>query len=439
MGQVPQQLGGALGPGAADVGPVLVPLHGGPAHGAHRWEHIGDGPLGPLLPYHGQNLRDDLPRLAHQHRVPDAHVLLRNKILVVEGGVGDGGPRQPHRLQHCLGGEHPGAAHLNDDVHHLGGLHLRGILVGRRPPGKFRRAAQGLPLAQIVDLDDRPVDVKGELLPVLPDGGHLVHRLLNGGGAVMGNHFKVLGFQIVQCLQVGVERLPLRPLDVKDRNIQLPGGGHLGVQLPQRAGGGVSGVCKEGLSPSLPLLVEGVEHLFGHIDLPPDNELAGGVRDAQGDGLHRPQVFGHVLPHLAVPPGGAPDKQAVLILQGHGQAVHLGLHVVYRVGDHALHPLVELAQLVVVKYVLEGLQGHLVDHLLEGLQRLSTDSLGRRIWSNKLRVGPLQLLQPAELVVVVVVRHTGVILYIVLVVGLLQLPAKGLDLLLNVHQSSSCV
>ena len=256
VGQIPQQLGGALGPGAADVGPVFVPLHRGPAHGAHRGEHIGDGPHGPLLPYHRQNLRDDLPRLAHQHRVPDAHVLLGNKILVVEGGVGDGSPRQPHRLQHRLGGEHPGTAHLDDDVHHLGGLHLRGILVGRRPPGKFRRAAQGLPLAQIVDLNDRPVDVKGELLPVFPDGGHPVHRLLNGGGTVMGNHFKVLGFQIVQRLQVGVERLPLRPLDVKDRNIQLPGGGHLGVQLPQGPGGGVPGVCKESLSPSLPLLVD---------------------------------------------------------------------------------------------------------------------------------------------------------------------------------------
>ena len=182
-----------------------------------------------------------------------------------------------------------------------------------------------------------------------------------------------------------------------------------------------------------------MEHLLGHIDLPPDNELAGGVRDAQGDGLHRPQVFGHVLPHLAVPPGGPPDKQAVFILQGHGQTVHLGLHVVYRVGGHTLHPLVELAQLVVVKYVLEGLQGHLVDHLGEGLQGFSSHPLGGGIGGDELGVRPLQLLQPAELVVVVVVRHAGVILYIVLVVGLLQLPAKGLDLLLNVHQSSSCV
>ena len=421
------------------MGPVLVPLHGGPAHGTHRGEHIGDRPLGPLLPYHGQNLRDDLPRLAHQHRVPDAHVLLGNEILVVEGGVGDGGPRQPHRLQHRLGGEHPGAAHLDDDVHHLGGLHLRGVLVGRRPPGELGGAAQGLPLSQIVDLDDRTVDIEGELLPALPDGGHPVHRLLNGGGAVMGNHFKVLGLQIVQRLQVGAERLPLRPLDVKDRNVQLPGGGHLGVQLPQGPGGGVPGVGKEGLPPSLPLLVEGVEHFLGHIDLPPDNELAGGVRDAQGNGLYRPQVFGHVLPHLAVPPGGPPDKQAVFILQGHGQTVHLGLHVVYRVGGHTLHPLVELAQLVVVKYVLEGLQGHLVDHLGEGLQGFSSHPLGGGIGGDELGVLPLQLLQPAELVVVVVVRHAGVILYIVLVVGLLQLPAKGLDLLLNVHQSSSCV
>ena len=338
-----------------------------------------------------------------------------------------------------LGGEHPGAAHLDDNIHHLGGLHLRGVLVGRRPPGKLGGGAQLLPLGQVVDLDDRPIDVKGEVLPPFPDGRHVGDGLLDVGGGVMGDHFKALFLQKVQGLQVGAEGLVFRPLDVEDRNVQLPGGGHLGVQLPQGAGGGVPGVGEQGLPPLLPLLVEGVEHPLGHIDLPPDDELSRGVGDAQGDGLYSPQILRHVLPHLAVPPGGPPDEQAVLVLQGHGQTVHLGFHVVGGLRRHASHPLVELAQLVVVEHVLEGLQGHLVDHLGEGLQGFSAHPLGGGIGGDELGVLPLQLLQPAELVVVVVVRHAGVILYIVLVVGLLQLPAKGLDLLLNVHQSSSCV
>ena len=41
-------------------------------------------------------------------------------VLVVQGGIGDGGARQTHRLQHRLGGQHAGAAHLDHDVRHAG-------------------------------------------------------------------------------------------------------------------------------------------------------------------------------------------------------------------------------------------------------------------------------------------------------------------------------
>ena len=146
MGQVAQQLGGALRPGTADVGPVLVPGHRRPAHRADGGQQVGDSPLGALLLHHGHNLRDDLPRLLHDHPVPDADILFRNKVLVVEGGVGDGGARQPDGGNHRLGGEHPGAAHLNHDVLHHALLLLRRVLVSRRPAGKFGGLSQRLTL-----------------------------------------------------------------------------------------------------------------------------------------------------------------------------------------------------------------------------------------------------------------------------------------------------
>ena len=93
MGQVAQQLSGALRPGAAGVGPVLVPFHRGSADRADLGQEVGLRPLGPLLPYHRQHLGDDLPRLAHQDGVPNADVLFGDKVLVVESGVGDGGAR----------------------------------------------------------------------------------------------------------------------------------------------------------------------------------------------------------------------------------------------------------------------------------------------------------------------------------------------------------
>ena len=54
--------------------------------------------------------------------------LLGDVILIVWGGEGDGGPRQTHRLQLRLGGQHAGAAHLHHDIPQHRLLLLRGYL-----------------------------------------------------------------------------------------------------------------------------------------------------------------------------------------------------------------------------------------------------------------------------------------------------------------------
>ena len=434
VGQVAQQLGRALRAGAADVSPVLVPGHGSPAHRTDGGQQIGLRPLGAPVLQHRYNFRDDLPRLLHQHRVPNADVFLGNEILVMQGSVGDGGTRQTDRLHHRLGGQHAGAPHLHHDIHHFGGFLLRRILVGRRPAGEFGRGAQNGPLGEVVDLHHRAVDVKGILFPAVADGGDPLAHLFDGGAGLMGNDLEMLAFQILQGFGVGAEGLALRQLDVEDLDIQFAGGGDPGVVLPQRTGGGVAGVGKEGLALHLQLGVEGFKNLLGHIDLPPDDEPGQRLGKAQGDGADGAQIFRHVLSHPAVAPGGAPDKHAVFILQRHRKAVHLGLHVVFHpIGQGLFHPLAELAQLLQGEDVLQALQRHRMLHLRKAVGHRAPHPAGGRIGGVQLRVFGLQLLQAAELMVKVVVAHLGGVQHIILVVGFLKLLTQGQNLLFLVH------
>ena len=74
-------------------------------------------------------------------------------------------------------------------------------------------------------------------------------------------------------------------------------------------------------------------------------------------------------------------------------------------------------------------------YLLKAVGHLSSDALCGRIGGNPLWMGRLQFLQPAELVVEVIVRHGRVVQHIVFIVGLLQLPAQGLDFQVFLHTS----
>ena len=96
MSEIPQQLGGALRPGAADGGAVLITAHRRAAHRADVRQEIGCKHCKAFFLYNAQYFWDDLPRLLHHHRIADADILLGDEVLVVEGGVGDGGARQAH-------------------------------------------------------------------------------------------------------------------------------------------------------------------------------------------------------------------------------------------------------------------------------------------------------------------------------------------------------
>ena len=172
----------------------------------------------------------------------------------------------------------------------------------------------------------------------------------------MRNHFKALLSQVFQRFCMGLKFSSRRRLNIKYPDIQAARGRHLWIQLPQRARRRISGIGKKLLAFQLLFFVEPFETSFGHKDLAPDDQAGQGLRKTQRDGGDGLEVFRHILPDPAVSTGGAPDKDAVFILQGHGKAVHFGLYVVLHVRIQGVaHPLIKFLQLFCREDVLKAL------------------------------------------------------------------------------------
>ncbi len=132
---------------------------------------------------------------------------------------------------------------------------------------------------------------------------------------------------VVEGLVVGGEGRPTLDLtQLVGPQGQVPGGGDRGVLLAQRARRGVAGVDVAGQALALLLLVEGAPLGDGHVDLAPDLQDVGHVAgEALGDLGEGGHVGGDVLADPAVAPGGGLDVPALLVADGHGQAVDLQL------------------------------------------------------------------------------------------------------------------
>ena len=225
----------------------------------------------------------------------------------------------------------------------------------------------------------------------------------------------------------------LHILHIEYDNGQLPRRRNPGVQLPEGSRSGIARIGKKSLSVLLSVLIQPSKHRAGHKYLPADNQVRDRLGQLQRNGADRLEVSRHVLPHPAVPAGGAPDKGAVYILQCYRQPVYLRLHVIFRLRHRAPDPLVKLGQLPQIKHILETLQRNLVGDWLKALLHLSSDSLRGRIRSHKLGMRGLQLLQPAELMVIVIIAHGGVVHHIILIAGLIQHCTQPFDLRFCIH------
>ena len=172
-----------------------------------------------------------------------------------------------HGIDHSLGRQNARTSDLNDNVPDNAFLFLRRVLVSDRPAREFGRAAERSALREAVDLDDGSVNIERELLPIVPDGVDALTA--SGDGITRGiRHCREAErFEVIQRLAVGGKRFPARKLQIKDDDLQLPLRGDLRILLPDRARGGVSGICQKLLAVDFPDLVEFPEDAAGHIDL----------------------------------------------------------------------------------------------------------------------------------------------------------------------------
>ena len=356
----------------------------------------------------------------------------------MEGSIGDRGTGQTHRLQHRLGCQHAGAAHLDHDILQHRGLLLGGILVCHSPFGAFGGAPNHIALGKVIQLDHGAVYVEGIFHSLVAHPGDFDQNVSSFAQPAIWDHLEVLGGQIIYGLGMAGEGPALGQLQVKHGDVQPALGGHLGVQLPQRAGCGVAGIRHQRLALDLPPGVDLLKDLTGHVDLTPHDEPGQLLRQGHGDGPNGAEVLRHVLPYPAVSSGGAADEDTVPVLQGYGQAIHLGLHAIHGLRQSGLHAFQELPDLPIVEHVLQTLQRHGMFYRGELGQRRPSHPLGGRIRRDLLRVLPLQILQAAQQAVIFKVRDDRRILYVVAIAVCVQLVPELLHFLFVVHVITRC-
>src|SRR5579875_1261012 len=214
-------------------------------------------------------------------------------------------------------------------------------------------------------------------------------------------------------------------------------GGDAGVELLERARGGVARVGEDGLARLLALTVEATERLERKVDL-------AACLESGGDGTARPErerhaadgadVRGDILADGAVAARGARCEPAVLVDELDRDAVHLGLAGVLdlRALRELAHPRVELRHLVAARGVGEREHRVAMAHGLELGQRRTAHALRGGIGGDQLGMRLLERLQAAEERVVLGVGDLGRVEDVVEVVVPADLAAELLDLRLHV-------
>ena len=431
--QISGQLCRALRARAAQGSAVLIAHDRRAADGAAVRQAVRHGVRRALCGNDLQDLRDDLPCLADPDGVADADILVGDKVLVVERRGGDGRPGEMDRGHDRPRGQHARAPHLHDDILQHGLLDLRRVFEGRRPARELRRAAEPLAPGQTVELHDGSVDIIRQLIAGLAELGDQLLRFVHIAAERVRYDLEFERPQIVERFAVRPERDALCQLQVEDENVELPLCRHARVQLAQRARRGVARVSKQRLAELLLLGVERFKAGTGHEDLAAHDETRGRAGQRHGDGADGLQILRHVLTDEAVAAGRAADKAAVHVFQRHGQPVDLRLDGVFRVRLLLAHMRIEVPQLVKGKHVLQALQRDGVAYLDEFAQRLPADTACRAERRGILRVLCFQLLELAELVVIVIVAHLRVIEHVVEISGVLKFPGQLFDLLFRFH------
>jgi hypothetical protein len=352
------------------------------------------------------------------HPVALADVLACHLLPVMQGGAGDGDAADLDRQHERHRRHHPGAADARQDREDAGDLLARRELEGEGPARMARGPPQGLAGREVVQLDDDAVDLIAEVVALRFEvrmiGLDLLDGILRGGTAHQAVHPQSPGAERLQHLPLGGDLQPFGSEDVVGVEVEGAGGGHLRIELPHRAGGGVARVGERLLAFGEEALVQLVEvfrahdHLAAHGDEGRDRPVTLlWIAQAQGDARDGADVRRDPLAAPAVAACRGLLEHPAAVDQLDREAVELGLEDVLD-GKVGTQPFAEaLVEPAERRLVLVGVQGEHRRRVLDGReagQRLPGHALRGRVFGDQ--VGEL-LLQGDQLMIELVVRRVG--------------------------------
>ena len=232
---------------------------------------------------------------------------------------------------------------------------------------------------------------------------------------------------------MGLELRALGQLQIEDQNVQPALCSDAGIELAQRSRRRVARVCKKGLSEFLLLGVECFKADTRHKDLAAHDQTGGRMLQRHGNGADGLEIFRHILADQSVAARRAADKLSIDVFQRNGKAIDLRFDRIFRVRLLLAHMRVEFTQFVEGKYILQALQRNGVTHLDEFAQRLPADTVRRTERRGVLRILRFQFFQPAQLVVVIIIAHLGIIEHIIEIPRVFQFPGELFNLLFRFH------
>src|SRR3989442_333285 len=395
-------------------------------------EGVREGGEGAALAHRSEHLRDYLAGTRDFHPIALANVLRFDQVEVVERGGGDCDTPDFHGLEHGIRVECAGASDIDPDLLELGDLDLGRELAGDGP------TRLAIPHRAQLDVQLERVDLHHDAVGAIVERGEELFELgdLRVGVREVGDE-GVVRFDREPPRGELLEQLVLRRdgqllagrFDVEAEDPQATAARDLGVELAQRARGGVARVGEGGLARLLALAVELYEAGLGEIDLARHLHQPGPAlsREPQRPVHHGPQVGRDVFADQAVPTRRADDEEPLLVRETHRGAVDLYFERIAGVATLRDEPGVAVfpfGELRLVEHVRERQHRYEVAVLLERRRGLHADALCGAVGGAQLGMLGLELLQLAEQAVVLGVGHLPRVQCVIGVVGALDEPPQ---------------
>ena len=215
----------------------------------------------------------------------------------------------------------------------------------------------------------------------------------------------------------------IRLLDVENPDVQTALCCDGSVFLPERAGGGISGILCRCLPVLFLLLHQCGKAGTGHIHLPTHLQKRRCAMELPGNVGNGAEIRCDILPHESIPTSRATGKYAVGIFQRHRQSVDFRFYDKFRLRNCLLTALKKRIDLCKRENVLKAHHLHGMLHLVKSTGDTAAHMMSRGIRRSELRILLFQRLQLPHPHIILIVRHGRIVLHIILfVIGFQKFP-----------------